>query len=247
MRVKTGIAGLDELMGGGIPAGSSVLVSGKIGTGKSIFAMQYMAKGITDYGDFGVFVSLENSRRELYQHASEFGWQFQRLEKGGSLQILGGPVSTVNREMKRARGKVEGLISEVIETVENSGSKRVAFERVDLLQLLSRKEPDIRMQLSDLKERLEKLGCTSILTSEIREGKEELSEVGAEEIADGAIVLYYEGEGLTRDRGLEIVKMRGTEHSNELRFFDITSKGIVIKKMPEMPRILKAKRGSSPI
>jgi len=236
--------GLDELMGGGFPAGSCVLVSGKIGTGKSIFAMQFIAKGITDYGEFGVLVSLESGKEDLYNYASEFGWQLQRLEKEGSLQILGGPISTVSREMREAKATIEDLISEIVEAVETSKSKRMALERVDLLPLLSPEEPDIMVQLSDLKERLGELGCTSILTSEIREGREELSGVGAEEILDGVIVLYYEGEGLTRDRALEIRKMRGTEHTNMLQFFDITGEGIAIKKMPEMPKVPRAK-GSS--
>jgi KaiC/GvpD/RAD55 family RecA-like ATPase len=123
----------------------------------------------------------------------------------------------------------------------------MALERVDLLPLLPPEEPEIRVQLSDLKESLRGLGCTSVLTSEIREGQEELSRVRAEEVADGVIVLYYEGEGLTRDRALEIRKMRGTEHSNQLHFFDITDEGVVIKKMSEMPRVPKTRRGSPEI
>jgi len=245
--VKTGIAGLDDLVGGGFPAGSCVLVSGNIGTGKSIFAMQYVAKGITDYGDLGVLVSLERGKKDLYRDASAFGLHLQRLEKEGTLQILGGSISAVSREMRKAKATVEDLMSEVVDAVETSGSKRMALERVDLLPLLSPEEQEIMVQLSDLRGRLGDLGCTSVLTSEIRERSEELSRVGAEEVADGVIVLYYEGEGLTRDRALEIRKMRGAEHSSQLHFFDITGGGIVIKKMPEMPRVPRAKRGSSEI
>jgi len=241
MRVKTGIAGLDELIGGGFPVGSCVLVSGKIGTGKSIFAMQYIANGITDYGELGVIVSLERSKKGLYNDGLSFGLQLERLERGDSLQFLGGPISTISRETRKAKAAIEDLISEVVATVETFGAKRMALERVDLLPLLSREEMDIRLQLSDLKEELEALGCTSVLTSEIKEGSEEFSEVRAEEIVDGVITLYYEGEGLTRDRALEIRKMRGTEHSNQLHFFDITGDGIMIKKMPEMPKVPKAR------
>jgi len=243
-RVKTGIAGLDELIGGGFPVGNCVLVSGKIGTGKSIFAMQFIANGITHYGELGVIVSLERSKKGLYNDGLAFGLQLERLERGDGLQFLGGPISTISRETVKAKAAIEDLISEVVATVETFGAKRMALERVDLLPLLSREGMDIRVQLSDLKEELEGLGCTSVLTSEIREGSEELSGVGAEEILDGVIVLYYEGEGLTRDRALEIRKMRGTEHSNQLHFFDITGDGIVIKKMPEMPRVPKAGKSS---
>jgi len=244
-RVKTGIKGLDELVGGGFPAGSCVLVSGKIGTGKSIFALQYIVKGITHYGDLGVLVSLEREKKDLYRDAAAFGLHLQRLEKEGTLQILGGPISAVSMEMREAKAKIEDLISEVVEAVETSGSKRIALERVDLLPLLPPEEPEIGVQLSDLKESLGELGCTSVLTSEIKEGSEELSGVGVEGIVDGVIVLYYEGEGLTRDRALEIRKMRGTEHSSQLHFFDITGEGITIAKIPEerKPEHLKEVRG----
>jgi KaiC/GvpD/RAD55 family RecA-like ATPase len=243
-RVKTGIDGLDELVGGGFPVGSCVLVSGKIGTCKSIFAMQYIANGITDYGELGVIVSLERSKKGLYNDGLAFGLHLERLERGDGLQFLGGPISTISRETRKAKAAIEDLLSEVVATVETFGARRLAFERVDLLPLLSREEPDIRLQLSDFKEELDLLGCTSVLTSEIREGSEEVSEVRAEEIVDGVIVLYYEGEGLTRDRALEIRKMRGTEHSNQLHFFDITGDGIAIKKMPEMPRVPKSGKAS---
>jgi len=237
LRVRTGIFGLDELVQGGFPTGSCVLVSGKVGTGKSIFATQYIARGIVGYGEMGVLVSFERDKKELYQDALGFGWQLQNLEKEGSLEILGGSMARVAGEMSKAKATVEDLISEMVETVENSRSKRLALERVEFLEMLSQDKLEFMLQLSDLKDSLRELGCTFVLTSEVREGQEELSRVGAEELADGVIVLYYEGEGLTRDRALEIRKMRGTEHSNQLHFFDITNKGIAIKGMPEKPKV----------
>ena len=77
------------------------------------------------------------------------------------------------------------------------------------------------------------LSTKSHLPSEIREGREELSRLGAEEILDGVIVLYYESEGLRRDRALEIRKMHSTKHSDQFHFFEITNDGIVIQKIPE--------------
>jgi KaiC/GvpD/RAD55 family RecA-like ATPase len=245
MRVRTGIFGLDELIEGGFPAGGCVLVSGKIGTGKSIFVTQYIARGITEYEEPGVLVSFERDKEDLYRDASAFGWQLQSLEKEAGLHILGGSMPRVVGKMRKAKATIEDLISEIVETVETSESKRMALERVELLAMFSPDEFEFKLQLGDLRERLRELGCTSVLTSEVREGQEELSRVGAEEIADGVIVLYYEGEGLTRDRALEIRKMRGTKHSNQLHFFDITGNGIVMRKMPEMPKVPKARKGGA--
>jgi KaiC/GvpD/RAD55 family RecA-like ATPase len=237
MRIKTGILGLDELMEGGFPTGSCVLVSGKIGTGKSIFAMQYILKGITDYGEFGTFMAVNREKETLYQDAQRFGWQLQRLEREGSLKLLGRPLARLGGE-GATEPMLDEIISEVVRTVETSQSKRVALDGIGLLSMLPKDEFKLWAKLDELKRKLRGLGCTSILTSEIREGREELGRLGIEEeLADGIIVLYYEGEGLTRDRALEIRKMRGTVHSNQLHFFDITENGIVIKKMPEGPKV----------
>jgi len=233
MRVNTGISGLDELMGGGLPLGSCVLLSGKAGTGKSIFAIQYILKGITDYGEPGVLVSLERGKKGIYDCASKFGWQLQRLENEGSLRIIGGPISDLVAQMKKRKAKIGGLLSEIVETVRSSASKRVVLERVDLLSVFFPDERDFRVQLDNLRDSLAKLNCTSIVTSEIREGQEELSRAGVEEILDGVIVLYYRGEGQTLDRALEIRKMRGIAHSNRLHFFSITDNGVAIQELLE--------------
>ena len=233
MRVKSGIYGLDELIGGGFPRGSFVLVSGKLGTGKTVFAMQYVGRGVQDYGEPGVFVSLERERKALYDDASAFGWHFQRLEKAGSLRLLGGPVASVGREMERAKASVADILGEVVDVAEELDAKRVAVDGLELLRLLEGDERALALSLAELKEGLSKLGCTLVATSQVGE-EEELGAVGfGEGLADGVISLYYEGEGLTRDRALEVRKMRGTAHSNQLHFFDITDKGIVIKKLPE--------------
>ena len=232
MRVRTGIHGLDELVGGGFPRGSCVLVTGKVGTGKSIFAMQYIANGIQEYGEPGVLVSLERERRALYDDGAAFSWQLQRLEKEGSLQILGGPIASVARAMKKAEAAMEDILDEIVEAVEGAEAKRAAIDGVEKLAIFAPDEVSLRLQLGDLKGRLAELGCTTLLTCE---GDEEgMSKLGLEEVVDGIVVLYYEGEGLTRDRALEIRKMRGTVHSNQLHFFDITDRGIALKKLPEV-------------
>jgi KaiC/GvpD/RAD55 family RecA-like ATPase len=243
MRVKTGIYGLDELVGGGFPRGSFVLVTGKVGTGKSVFAMQYVGRGVQDYGEPAVFVSFERERKALYDDAVAFGWHFQRLEKAGSLRLLGGPIASVRREMERAKASVEDILGEVADAVREVEARRAAVDGLELLRLLEGDERSLMLSLAELKEGLSRLGCTLVATSQV--GEEELEAVGfGGGLADGVISLYYEGEGLTRDRALEIRKMRGTVHSNQLHFFDITDKGIVVKKLPE--ELGKSSEGHEP-
>jgi len=234
MRVKTGIPGLDELIREGIPKGNLILLSGKCGTGKTTFSMQYIIKGITDYGEPGVFVSFERKPEVLYEEMKSFGWHLETLENQGNLELLGGPLDSIVKFGKKVGAKEEDMIEEIIEVVREKKAGRLVLDGLGQFSMMFPDKLAFRSSLARLQQELNKLGCTSIFTSEIEEGKEGLSRLGVEEfIADGVIILYYEGDGLTRTRGLEIRKMRGTEHSNYLSFFEIAEEGIKIVKPGE--------------
>jgi len=93
-RTATGIPGLDELLQGGFPQGSTVLVSGSTGTGKSILALQYLYYGANN-NEPGVYSTMENSREDVIEQASQFGWDVERLENENKLviNVMKGPVS----------------------------------------------------------------------------------------------------------------------------------------------------------
>lgn len=240
MRVKTGIPGLDELIKEGLPKGSLILLSGKCGTGKTTFSMQYIIKGITDYGEPGVFVSFERKPEALYKEMEGFGWHLKTLENQGNLELLGGPLDSIVKFGKKVGAKEEDMIEEIIEVVREKKAGRLALDGLGQFSMMFPDKLAFRSGLARLQQGLNEIGCTSIFTSEIEEGKEELSRLGVEEyVADGVIVLYYEGDGLTRTRALEIRKMRGTEHSNYLSFFEIADEGIKIVKPGGAPFLEK--------
>jgi KaiC/GvpD/RAD55 family RecA-like ATPase len=249
MRVKTGVLGLDELVGGGLPRGSCTLLSGKCGTGKTIMSMQYIYRGITEYGEPGVFVSFESEPEDLCEDMRAFGWHLKVLENQGNLELMGGPIDRITKFGRRVGASGEDMIAEIIGVAREKGAERLAL---DGLAQLSAMFPDalaFRSGLARLRRELNKLGCTSVLTSEIEEGKDGLSRLGVEEyVADGVVVLYYDGDGLTRTRALEVRKMRGTEHSDHLSFFEISGEGVRITKFeetgqPKMTRKAPGKRG----
>lgn len=242
MRVKTGIPGFDELMEGGLPRGSCTLLSGKCGTGKTIFSMQYVYRGVSEYGEPGVFVSFEQEPEVLCEEMRKFGWHLKVLENQGNLELMGSPLDRIIKFGKKVGAKGEDLIGEIIGTVREKRAERLALDGLAQLSMLFPDRLAFRPALSRLRRELNKLGCTSILTSEIEEEKGGLSRLGVEEyVTDGVIVLYFEGDGLTRTRALEVRKMRGTKHSDYLSFFEITDKGIQIVK-PEEIRPLKKPR-----
>ena len=241
-RVKTGIPGLDRLIGGGLPEGSCTLLSGKCGTGKTILSMQYVVKGITEYGEPGVFVSFERDPEALCEGMAVFGWHLRPLENQRNLELMGAPLDRITKFGKRVGARGEDLIEEIIETARERKAERLALDGLAQLSLMFPDKLAFRSGLARLQRKLSELGCTSIMTSEVEEGKEGLSRLGVEEyVADGVIVLYYEGDGLTRNRALEVRKMRGTDHSDHMSFFEISSQGVRIVKpknvsLPKRPR-----------
>ncbi len=235
MRVQTGIPGLDALIGGGLPRGSCTLLSGKCGTGKTILSMQYIAKGITDYGEPGVFVSFEREPDVLCEDMRGFGWHLKVLENQGNLELMGGPLDRITKFGKKVGARGEDMIAEIIEVVRERRAERLALDGLAQFSMLFPDASAFRSGLARLQRELNELGCTSILTSEIEEGKEGLSKPGMEEhVADGVVVLYHERDGLTRARALEVRKMRQTKHSDHLSFFEITDNGIRITKIEEI-------------
>lgn len=93
IRVPTGIAGFDPLVRGGFPKGSGVLLTGSPGTGKTIFALQFLYNGASQYGESGLYVSFEQTEEELRQQGHMFDWQLEALEKTGKLKFLRIPVN----------------------------------------------------------------------------------------------------------------------------------------------------------
>ena len=213
------------MMEGGLPKGNLILVSGKVGTGTSTLAMQYIVRGVTDYGEPGLFVSLERGRDALYQETAGFGWPLKTLENQGNLVLMGGPMGEVTTFKKKVGAKIQDLMSEITEAAGKIRADRVAIDGP--FHELFPDKAMFRQGLTALVRRLREMGCTTVITSTIEEGTSTLSRSGIEEeVADGVVVLYYEGDGLTRERALEVRKMRGTKHSEELRFFEIADGGM---------------------
>jgi len=237
MRAKTGIPGLDELIGGGLPKGSCTLLSGKCGTGKTILSMQYIVKGITAYGEPGVFISFEREPDALYEDMRGFGWHLKVLENQGNLELMGGPLDRITKFEKKVGARGEDLVSEIVEVVREKRAERLALDGLAQFSMTFPDTLTFRSSLARMQRELNELGCTSILTSEVEEEKEGLSRLGVEEYAaDGVIVLYHERNGLTRNRALEVRKMRRTKHSDHLSFFEIADDGIRITKIKEIGR-----------
>jgi len=216
-QVTTGIKGLDTLLKGGLPKGSTTLVSGTPGSGKTILSMQFLVNGYLQAKEKGFYISLEEDvdRMENYMSKS-FGWPIKELRKKGKLILVRSDVYDFE--------KFKDLIET---TVEKNGIERVVIDPITVLSLFFERPLEIRRSLLELDRMLKKLNCTSLLTCEIPEGSNAISSFGIEEFtSDGIIVLTYK---IGAPRGIVIRKMRLVDHDKEIHPFEIKSgKGIIV-------------------
>jgi len=223
-RVKTGIPGLDALVEGGLVKGSVNLLCGGAGTGKTIFACQFILQGLRE-GEHCVYITLEEDKEEILKDVAVFGWDKELLEyerKGAFVLSTEFP------------SKISDLQVRVTEAIERSKAKRFVLDSLSIAEMGWAEEkdlPKLRREIFDLMRALKRTGATSLLIVELR-GAKTFSTLGFEEfLADSVIVLHYlEYSALGTPRSLMIRKMRRTNHATEIFPFEITKKGIVVKK-----------------
>lgn len=216
-RVKSGIEGLDELVSGGIPEGSLTLLTGTCGTGKTLIASQFIYYGALN-GDDAVYVTFEESPENIKSNAKLFGWDFDEMEKKGKVLFV-----------KFDPYHAEDIIEMLENSIRKIKAKRVVIDSISALGLYVRDVPEIRKIIFGMSSMLHRLGCTTLMISEVLAEQKDLSRFGVEEfVADGVIVLYYLRANSQFSRSLTVWKMRGSDHSQKLHPYKITHKGIVV-------------------
>jgi KaiC/GvpD/RAD55 family RecA-like ATPase len=228
-RVKTGIEGLDKMLNGGFLRGRSILLSGPAGTGKSTLAMQFAYKGATEYNEPSLYVTLEENRNKIAENMSQFRFDINKATKSGKFEIIGGPLAELKTGMYKSDANFQHLIDEICEVIREKNIKRVVIDSINLFLMLMKNEEEKRTALAILCNKLSNLGCTSILTSEVKEGTMDLSAHGIEEfVVDGVVVLYLKQQGSSFIPGIAVRKMRGTSHERGIKFVTFSDKGIEV-------------------
>ncbi len=240
-RVKSGIPGLDELVGGGFPKNTTVLVTGSTGTGKTTFGAQFIYNGAAEYGEPGVFVTLEERAQDLRRETRTFGWDLKKYEEEGLIAIIDGVSSTVGLPSEEKfvledRLNVENFLRYIYRVVKAINAKRLVIDSVPSIAFRLKEEAQIREVLLKLNTILLEMGVTSILTTEAPDPKAgKISRYGIEEyISRGLILLDFRERDVELKRYLLIRKMRETKHSMRKYPFEITNRGIVVYPSGEM-------------
>lgn len=213
----TSIQGLDEITGGGLPKGRPTLICGGAGCGKTLFAMEFLVRGITEYDEPGVFISFEETEKELTQNVASLGFDLKKLSAQKKLWLEN---IYVKREENKQNGDfdLEGLFVRIHYAIESIGAKRIVL---DTLETLFSELPNSRILRSELKRLfswLKKRGVTTIITAEQGEGT--FTRSGLEEyVSDCVILLDHRVTDQSSIRRLRIVKYRGSTHgTNEYPF-----------------------------
>lgn len=223
-RVKTGINGLDELVEGGVPKGSSFLISGGAGTGKTIFAMQYLYRGALDYKEPGLLVTLETNLKNIVWNMENFRWDIRSLQERNMMRIYRLNLSGIN-DTKEMQKKIDDELKVISKLVEEIGAKRLAIDSITALGIWVPEQAKIRSMLYQFTDKLKDLDCTTLLTTETSGDKKEYSSLGVEEfVVDGVIGLYFSSP----NRSMFVKKMRGTNKSKYVHPFEITGNGIAV-------------------
>lgn len=223
-KVKTGIQTLDEILEGGIPRGSAVLLAGSCGTGKTILAEQFLFQGARE-GEEGIYISLSEPRKKLLRDLEDFTFYDEKLVDSGKVKIV--DIASDARLEGIGLQSADGMMNLIRRVVEDSHAKRVVVDSITNLVANLGEEDRIRSFIYDLAFQLMYMECTTILISEIPPQKFTYSVYGIEEfISDGVMLITdFERKGELL-RAFRVIKMRGVKHSRNTYVLEILKDGI---------------------
>jgi circadian clock protein KaiC len=221
-RLSVGIPELDEMMGGGIPEGDSLLVAGSTGTGKSLLGTKFIVEGIRQ-GEPGIVVMFEERPTEYAERAASFGLDLDTPQKEGTLKLL---------YIRPLDLSVDETVREIIDAVEEMGAKRLVIDSLAGFEMALAPgfRTDFRESLYRMIGALTRTGVTILSTVEVQETFTgfNLSSYAISFLSDDILRLRYVSLNGQLRKMMVVIKMRRSAHSTDLREFEITTEGLVI-------------------
>ncbi|MDP1857836.1 MAG: circadian clock protein KaiC [Gemmatimonadaceae bacterium] len=231
-KAPTGVQGLDEITGGGLPRGRPTLVCGSAGCGKTLLAMEFLVRGATQFGEPGVFMAFEETSKELAENVRSLGFDLDDLVERKKLAI---DFVRVERNEIEETGEydLEGLFVRLNYAIDSIGAKRVVLDTLETLFGGLSNAAILRGELRRLFRWLKDKGVTAIITGESGDGT--LTRHGLEEyVSDCVILLDHRVVDQVSTRRLRIVKYRGTTHGTNEYPFLIDEDGISVLPVTSM-------------
>jgi KaiC/GvpD/RAD55 family RecA-like ATPase len=241
-RASTGIRGLDELLGGGIPRQRCVLIAGSPGSGKTTLAMQFLLHGIAGE-ERGLYITMDESPSQIKENLSGYHWDLDGLEREGKLFFIDArPVGRIRTKEVQYTEKgalpdttsilpeltLRELIRTVHRVVDEERIQRIVVDPITSIMLRYEKPSSRRKAMLILFDALEATGCSSIVVTELRAAMLDRAFQLEEFLSQGVILLHtipHEGNIV---RAIQIEKMRGIAHDIQLRPYQITAEGVEV-------------------
>lgn len=223
---KTGIQGLDEITGGGLPKGRPTLICGGAGCGKTLLAMEFLVRGATQFNEPGVFMAFEENAKDLTKNVSSLGFDLKDLAAHKKIVLDSVYVGDSQIESS-GEFDLEGLFIRLGHAIDSIGAKRVVLDTIESLFSSLPNQHILRAELHRLFRWLKEKGVTTIITGERGDGT--LTRYGLEEyVSDCVIVLDHRVSDQVSSRRLRVVKYRGSTHGTNEYPFLIDEDGISV-------------------
>lgn len=214
-KVPTGIPGADSIMLGGIPEGRTTLVAGSAGSGKTIFAIQFLKRALDD-GEGAVFVTFEETPEDIRRNVDSLGWDLDRHVAEGRLRFVDVSPSAGEDVVMAGAFDLGALMTRIEHAITSIGATRVALDSLGAVFGHFRAEDSeltVRDELRRIATALRGTGVTALLTAERQDEYGPIARFGIEEfVADNVVILRNVLDAETRRRTMEVLKFRGTSH-----------------------------------
>lgn len=234
-RLATGITGFDTVADGGLPEGRATLIAGTAGSGKTVFATQFLACGIAR-GEPGVFITFEDTPADIRRNMLGFGWDIEAWERDGKWAFVDAAPRPDDQTVLVGGFDLSALLARMENAIRRTGAKRVAMDSVNALFSLYRDHGVLRAELYRIVNTIKELGITTVFTGERTEDYGPITRFGIEEfVADNVVILRNILDEERRRRTLEILKFRGATHQRgEFPFTVDERQGVIVIPLSAM-------------
>ena len=230
---ETCIPGFDHVAQGGLPIGRTTLVLGTAGSAKTVFAAQYLAAGILQCGEPGVFVTFEEKPSDIRLNMLGFGWNIEEWEAEGLFAFVDGSPEPSQDDIEAGLYDLGALLARIEHSIRRTKAKRVAVDSLGAIFTQFTDSATVRREIYRISSVLKSMKTTALMTAERTENEGDLTRYGVEEfVADNVVILRNSLDDEKRRRTLEILKFRGTTHHlGEYPFSVAPNGGVVVIPM----------------
>ena len=235
-KLRTGIAGFDLICDNGLPKGRTTLIAGTAGSAKTIMAVQFLAAGIQEFKENGVFVTFEEPPADIRKNVLGFSWDIGRWEKEGKWAFVDASPEPGQETVEIGSYDLGALLARLEHAVQKVGARRVALDSLGAIFSQFTSVAVLRHELLRVVWALKKMGVTAVMTAERTQEYGEIARYGIEEfVADNVVILRNVLEEEKRRRTIEILKFRGTSHQKgEYPFTVMPDEGLIVIPLSAM-------------